>query len=158
MHFPTTQETECPKKLCETMASCLCKFVQQKGVQFPEANMTSQTNMTARNLRQFGKRQLPPLLSEYWLVADESSANHFQDFKYINKVPPISENGGEWKGVCGNETEWYKKIEERYASRPGTLVLKSKDGKKDTNWCGVFRNPKQAVEDCSLVKMAPYTM
>ena len=152
MHFPTTQETEYPKKLCETMASCLCKFVQQKGVQFPEANMTSQTNMTARNLRQFGKRQLPPLLSEYWLVADESSANQFQDFKYINKVPPISENGGEWKGVCGNETEeWYKKIEARYASRPGTLVLKSKDGKKDTNWCGVFRSPKQAVEVASQI-------
>ncbi len=101
MHFPTTQETEYPKKLCETMASCLCKFLQQKGVQFPEANMTSQTNMTARNLRQFGKRQLPPLLSEseYWLVADESSAKHFQDIKHINKVPPISENGGDWIGV-----------------------------------------------------------
>ena len=114
----------------------------KKGVQFPEANMTSQTNMTARNLRQFGKRQLPPLLSEYWLVADESSAQHFQDFKHINRVPPISENGGDWKGVCGNETsEWYKKIEESYASKPGTLVLKPKEGKKDINWCGVFRSP-----------------
>ena len=61
--------------------------------------MTSQTNMTARNLRQFGKRQLPSLLSEYWLVADESNAKHFQDFKHINKVPPISENGGDWKGT-----------------------------------------------------------
>ena len=60
VHFPTAQETEYPKKLCETMASCLCRFLQQRGAQFPQANMTSQTNMTARNLRQFGKRQLPP--------------------------------------------------------------------------------------------------
>ena len=32
VHFPTTQETEYPKKLCETMASCLCRFLRQKGV------------------------------------------------------------------------------------------------------------------------------
>ena len=114
--------------------------------------MTSQTNMTARNLRQFGKRQLPPLLSEYWLVADESNAKHFQDFKRINKVPPISENGGDWKGVCGDETsDWHKKIEESYASKPGTLVLKPKEGKEDLNWCGVFRSPKQAVEAASQI-------
>ena len=114
--------------------------------------MTPQANLTARNLKQFGKRPLPPLLSEYWLVADESSAKHFPDFKHINKVPPISENGGDWKGVSGNETnEWYKKIEEIYASKPGTLVLKPKDSKKDIKWCGVFRSPKQAVDAAAQI-------
>ena len=46
--FPTSQETAYPRKLCDTMASCLCQFLQQKGVRFPEANMTEQTQLKSR--------------------------------------------------------------------------------------------------------------
>ena len=150
--FPTSQETAYPRKLCDTMASCLSQFLQQKGVRFPEANLTEQTQLTSRNLRQFGKRLLPPLMSEYWLVADETSAKHFQDSKPINKAPPISENGGKCEMINGSESkEWYINIENNYASLPSTLVLKHKETNKEMNWHGVFRNPKQAVEAASKI-------
>ena len=114
--------------------------------------MTAQTMLTSRNLRQFGKRQLPPLMSEYWLVADELSAKHFQDIKPINRVPPISENGGKCEVINGNESnEWYSNVENMYASMPSTLVLNPKDDNKEMSWHGVFRNPKQAVEAASKI-------
>ena len=94
VHFPTSMETAYPKRLCETMAGNLFRFLQERGVAFPDSHLTSTTQMTARNMRQFGKKQLPPLLSEYWLIADESLAQQFSDFKALQKPPPISEKWG----------------------------------------------------------------
>ena len=76
-------------------------------------------------------------MSEYWLVADEISAKHFQDIKPINKAPPISENGGKCEMINGSESnEWYINIENNYASLPSTLVLKHKETNKEMSWHG----------------------
>ena len=146
--FPTSQETAYPKKLCDTMASCLVQFLQEKGVCFPALHMTSNTQVTARNLRQFGKKQLPPLLSEYWLITDEVTAAQFSASKPLNKVPPISENGGDEKleSNFDGSQEGLEILEATYASRPGTINLKGHKVKDEVQWCGVFRTPKQAVE------------
>lgn len=148
VHFPTSMETAYPKELCNVMADNLFHFLQQQGVDFPDLHLTSTTQMTARNMRQFGKKQLPPLLSEYWLVADESLAKQFNAFKALQKPPPISEKWG--KDFCSNVLD-IKQLENDYATKAGSLMMETNIDKEEVKWCGVYRTPLQAVEAASNI-------
>ena len=150
VHFPTSMETAYPKKLCDTMADNLFRFLKERGVEFPDLHLTSTTQMTARNMRQFGKKQLPPLLSEYWLIADESLAKQFNDFKSLQKPPPISGKWGNDLGSNKPDELDLKHIEKNYATKAGTLMVEATPN-KEVKWFGVYRTPKQAVEAASNI-------
>ncbi len=85
--FPTSGEKEYPKKLCEAMASSLIRFLVQQGVRFPAEKLQYDTSITARHLRQHGKKPLPPLMAEYWPITDASIAKQFSHYKPIKFVP-----------------------------------------------------------------------
>ena len=150
VHFPTSMETAYPKKLCDTMADNLFRFLKERGVEFPDLHLTSTTQMTARNMRQFGKKQLPPLLSEYWLIADEALAKQFNDFKSLQKPPPISGKWGNDLGSNKPDELDLKHIEKNYATKAGTLMVEATPN-KEVKWFGVYRTPKQAVEAASNI-------
>ena len=146
VHFPTSMETAYPKKLCDTMADSLFQFLKERGVEFPDLHLTSTTQMTARNMRQFGKKQLPPLLSEYWLIAGESLAKQFNDFKALQKPPPISGKWGNDLGLNKLDELDIKHIETNYATKAGSLMVEANMDSEESKWFGVYRTPKQAVE------------
>ncbi len=63
--FPTSSAKEYPRGLCEVMAASLIRFLVHQGVRFPSENLQYDTAITARHLRQHGKKPLPPLMAEY---------------------------------------------------------------------------------------------
>ena len=73
---------------------CLQSWLAERGARFPQQNLTDDTKMSARQLRQFGKKQLPPLLSEYWLVTDSYIAEFFTTAKALSGCPPGLEKRG----------------------------------------------------------------
>ena len=113
---------------------------------FPDLRLTSTTQMTARNMRQFGKKQLPPLLSEYWLIAGESLAKQFNDFKALQKPPPMSGKWGNDLGLNKLDELDIKHIETNYATKAGSLIVEANMDTEEAKWFGVYRTPKQAVE------------
>ena len=122
--FPTSSEAEYPMEPWRTMMS----------------------KLSARQLRQFGKKQFPPLLSEYWLVTDSYIAALFPQAKALSSCPPGLEKGGD--SVVSQielNNSFAMALEKRYASLPGT-IFRSCGTEDDTSkrWDGVHRNHLQA--------------
>ena len=154
--FPTTALAEYPKELCAEMASCLARFLLTKGVKFVDTNLNQQTSMTPRQLRVHGKKQLPPLFAEYWLVCDEAMAQQFEHYKHISRLAPTCEKGGvmmvqfhqgnnEFVAQC-------KSLESKYSSCLGTIFAATSVSDKVLQWFGVLRNPLQTVKATLNIK------
>ena len=94
VHFPTTSQAEYPRELCNEMSRCLAKFLVLQGSILPDTNFTTDTSLTARHPRQHRRKPLPPLVAEYWLIADQPIADQFPHVKPLNRLPPTMEKGG----------------------------------------------------------------
>ena len=90
----TSSEAEYPMELCKIMMICLESWLSKRGATFPSQRLTEDTKLSARQLRQFGKKQLHPLLSEYWLVSGSSIAALFPQAKALSSCPPGLEKRG----------------------------------------------------------------
>ena len=149
--FPTTALAEYPKELCSEMASCLAKFLLLKGVTFSDTNLNLQTSMTPRQLRVHGKKQLPPLLAEYWLVCDEPISKQFPHCKPIARLPPTCEKGGviivQFHGDSDGEfANQCKSLESKHATSLGTIFAATTRSDKVVKWFGILRDPSQTVK------------
>lgn len=145
--FPTASEAEYPMELCRTMMSCLEVWLQQRGAKFSLPQLTEDTTISARQLRQFGKRQLPPLLSEYWLVTDSHLAEFFPQAKPLSTCPPGLKRGVDEEKVGELDIKLAEALEEQYAKLPGTVVRHlATDNPGDIKWYGVHRNHLQAFQ------------
>ena len=151
--LPTTSLAEYTKQLCNEMASCVAKFLVTKGVTFVDTNLTDQTAITPRQLRVHGKKQLPPLLAEYWLVCDQTMAQQFAYYKPLTRLPPTCEKGGVMLVQTGNQfVEQCKKLESDYAVKLGTLFAATTTSDKVSNWFGVLRRPLQTIEATTKIR------
>ena len=146
--FPTSFEAEYPMELCRAMVSCFEIWLVQSGAKFPPQLLTNDTKMSARQLRQFGKKQLPPLLSEYWLVADHDIAALFPKAKPLSVCSPDLKTGDDsvvQRAQLNNS--FAATLEDQYASLPGTVLRSC--GKNDDpgkKWDGVHRTHLQAFQ------------
>ena len=144
-HFPTTSQAEYPKELCNEMSRCLAKFLVHQGTILPDTNFTTETSLTARHLRQHGRKPLPPLVAEYWLISDQPIADHFQHVKQLNRLPPTMEKGGvvlldNDKGLLDQQCAI---LEQQYSTLPGTVFRATSSFEKVEKWYGVLRTPIQ---------------
>ena len=149
--FPTTALAGYPKKLCAEMASCLARFLLTKGVKFADTSLNQQTSMTPRQLRVHGKKQLPPLLAEYWMVCDKAMAQQFEHYKSISRLPPTCEKGGVLMMVQFHQgsnkfVDQCKSLELKYSSCLGTIFAATTASDEVSKWFGVLRNPAQTVK------------
>ena len=153
IHFPTTGQAEYPKELCGEMARCLAKFLTSAGTNFPDTNLTANAKLTARHLRHHGRKPLPPLVSEYWMIADETISKQFSHTKPLHSLPPTMEKGGE---IVLEADENLKhrcvELEQQFATMPGTVVRASCRFDRVTKWYGVFRNPIQMVQATKYIE------
>ena len=151
--FPTTTLAEYTKELCSEMASCVANFLVNKGVSFVDTSLTDQTAITPRQWRVHGKKQLPPLLAEYWLVCDQTMAQQFPYYKPLTRLPPTCEKGGVMLAQTGNEfSEKCKKLESDYAVLSGTVFAATTTSDKVSNWFGVLRCPLQTIDATANMK------
>ena len=141
--FPTASETAYPRGLCDAMAASLIRFLAQQDMIFPAENLQHDTHITARHLRQHGKKPLPPLLAEYWIIADLDIAKNFQHYKPIKYVPK-RENGGVVQGA-NDIGQLCKELEKDHATSRGTIVRAVKSFSEVEQWYGVWRTPEQAL-------------
>ena len=145
--FPTTSQAEYPKELCDEMSRCLAKFLTASGTVFPDTNLTADAKLTARHLRHHGRKPLPPLVSEYWLIADELISKNFSQIKPLTKLPPTMEKRGEViMKADDNLKQQCLELEQQFANMPGTVVRASCGFDGVTQWYGVFRDPIQMVQ------------
>ena len=91
---PTTGQSEYPIELRKEMSNCLAKFLVNKGTKFVDANLSQQTSLAPRQLRVHGRKQLPPLLAEYWMICDSVIAKQFPSYKQLKQLPPTCEKWG----------------------------------------------------------------
>ena len=153
--FPTSGEKEYPKQLCSAMTAELVTFLGNKGVRFVAENFQHDTTMTARHLRHHGKKPLPPLMAEYWLIGDKSIAGSFSHSKPIKFIPKESENGGSVIDF-GNMNEADKKaylqnLERDNATLTGTVVRATRKFSEVEQWFGVWRTPEQSVQSAANI-------
>ena len=146
--FPTSLEAEYPIELCRAMVSCLGTWLVQRGAKFPSQLVTNDTKMSARQVRQFGKKQLPPLLSEYCLVADYDIAALFPKAKLLSACPPGLKMGDDSVVQHAElNNSFAVALEDQYAILPGTVLRAC--GKNDDpgkKWYGVHRTHLQAIQ------------
>ena len=149
VNFPTASEAAYPMELCRAMMACLETWLLERKARFPSQHFTDDTKLSARQLRQFGKRQLPPLLSEYWLVTDSFIAEFFTNAKALSSCPPGLEKGGVESKVSHATLngEFTKQLEEKFAILPSTILRHvDTDDSDDKKWYGVHRTPMQAFQ------------
>ena len=148
--FPTASEAKYPMELCKAMMVCLESWLAERGARFPQQNLTDDTKMSARQLRQFGKKQLPPLLSEYWLVTDSYIAEFFTTAKALSGCPPgLEKRGDDTTKVLQSElnNSFARALEEKHATMPGTVLrYVDSDKGKERKWYGVHRTHFQAFQ------------
>ena len=148
--FPTSGEKEYPKQLCEAMTTALVMFLSNKGVRFVSENFQHDTAMTTRHLRHHGKKPLPPLMAEYWLIADKSIAGGFSHSRPIKFIPKESENGGSvtdfGKMSEDDEKAYLQQLELDNATLTGTVVRATQNFSEVEQWFGVCRTPEQSVQ------------
>ena len=144
-NFPTSREKEYPKELCEAMAASLIRFLVHQGVRFPAEKLQYDTAITARHLRQHGKKPLPPLMAEYWLIADADIAKQFTHYKPIRLLPKFVENGGDVLDASSNMEQWCAELEQKCAMKTGTVVKATKKFSEVEQWFGVWRTPEQSI-------------
>ena len=151
--FPTTAQSEYPTELCNEMANCLARFLLDKGAKFVDTNLSQDTTLTSRQLRQHGRKQLPPLLAEYWMVCDIHIAQQFPFFKQLKQLPPTCEK----RGVIlvqhdENFSQACKSLEEQYSGCLGTVFAATCASNEVQQWCGVLRKPEQTIQATLGVK------
>ena len=151
--FPTTAQSEYPTELCNEMANCLARFLLDKGTKFVDTNLSQDTTLTSRQLRQHGRKQLPPLLAEYWMVCDIHIAQQFPFFKQLKQLPPTCEK----RGVIlvqhdENFSQACKSLEEQYSGCLGTVFAATCASNEVQQWCGVLRKPEQTIQATLGVK------
>ena len=151
--FPTTAQSEYPIELCNEMANCLARFLLGKGTKFVDTNLSQDTTLTSRQLRQHGRKQLPPLLAEYWMVCDMHVAQQFPFFKQLKQLPPTCEK----RGVIlvqhdKNFSHACKSLEEQYSGCLGTVFAATCASNEVQQWCGVLRKPEQTIQATLGVK------
>ena len=151
--FPTTAQSEYPIELCNEMANCLARFLLGKGTKFVDTNLSQDTTLTSRQLRQHGRKQLPPLLAEYWMVCDIHLAQQFPFFKQLKQLPPTCEK----RGVIlvqhdKNFSQACKSLEEQYSGCLGTVFAATCASNEVQQWCGVLRKPEQTIQATLGVK------
>ena len=149
VNLPTASEAAYPMELCRAMMACLETWLLERKARFPSQHFTDDTKLSARQLRQFGKRQLPPLLSEYWLVTDSFIAEFFTNAKALSFCPPGLEKGGVESKVSHATLngEFTKQLEEKFAILPSTILrYVDTDDSDDKKWYGVHRTPMQAFQ------------
>ena len=119
----------------------------QQGVRFPAEKLQYDTSITARHLRQHGKKPLPPLMAEYWLITDASIAKQFSHYKPIKFVPKSLENGVMMFLVSADSdiVQWCARLEQVYAIKTGTIVKATTKFSEVAQWFGVWRTPEQSV-------------
>ena len=84
--FPTAQEAAYPVLLCERIADCLVRACQQRGaIAFPDHQVTAGFAWEKRAARLWGIAAMPPLVSEYALLASVS-LSHVQAAGLINSL------------------------------------------------------------------------
>ena len=118
-----------------------------------DTNLSQDTTLTSRQLRQHGRKQLPPLLAEYWMVCDMHIAQQFPFFKQLKQLPPTCEKGGvilvqhdkNFSHAC-------KSLEEQYSGCLGTVFAATCSSNEVQQWCGVLRKPEQTIQATLGVK------
>ena len=151
--FPTTAQSEYPIELCNEMANCLAKFLVDKGAKFVDTNLSQYATLTSRQLRQHGRKQLPPLLAEYWMVCDLVIAQQFQSFKQLKQLPPTCEK---WGVILVQHDQNFnhacKSLEEQYSGCLGTVFAATCSSDEVQQWFGVLRRPEQTIKATLSVK------
>ena len=151
--FPTTAQSEYPIELCNEMANCLARFLLDKGAKFVDTNLSQDTTLTSRQLRQHGRKQLPPLLAEYWMVCDTHIAQQFPFFKQLKQLPPTCEK---WGVILVQHDQNFshacKSLEEQYSGCLGTVFAATCSSNEVQQWCGVLRKPEQTIQATLGVK------
>ena len=108
------------------------------------------TAMTARHLRHHGKKPLPPLMAEYWLIADKSIASGFSHSGPIKFIPKETENGGSvtdfGKMSEDDKKAYLQQLELDNATLTGTVVRAPRKFSEVEQWFGVWRTPEQSVQ------------
>ena len=149
--FPATAQAEYAVELCSELAKCLAKFLLLKGTKFVDTNLSQQTMMAPRQLRHHGRKQLPPLLAEYWLVCD--FAQQFQHCKQLTYLPPTCEKGGVIViQQDDNFSRACKSLEEQYSCLLGAVFAATCSSDGVQQWFGVLRKPGQTVKATLNVK------
>ena len=151
-HFPTTKQSEYPKELCNEMSRCLAKFLVSHGSILPDTSLTANAQLTARHLRHHGRKPLPPLIPEYWLISDQSIAEQFQHVRPLNRLPPIMEKGGVI--LLDNKVDLKQQcaaLEQRFSILPGTAFRATCSFDKVDKCFGVLRNPMQMVSSTESI-------
>ena len=145
--------------LRNTYVKCLCSsqsfesFIVIKGYKFVDTNLSQDTTLTSRQLRQHGRKQLPPLLAEYWMVCDLAIAQQFQSFKQLKQLPPTCEK---WGVILVQHDQNFnhacKSLEEQYSGCLGTVFAATCSSDKVQQWFGVLRRPEQTIKATLSVK------
>ena len=151
--FPTPAQSEYPIELCNEMANCLARFLLDKGTKFVDTNLSQDTTLTSRQLRQHGRKQLPPLLAEYWMVCDIHIAQQFPFFKQLKQLPPTCEK---WGVILVQHDQNFshacKSLGEQYSGCLGTVFAATCSSNEVQQWCGVLRKPEQTIQATLGVK------
>ena len=128
-----------PRELCEEMSRCVEKFVTKAGTVLHDTNLTADATLTARHLRHHGRKPAPPLVAEYWLIADETTSKNFPHTKPFSKIPPTMEKGGEViLNVNGNLQHQCLELEQQFSTMLDTVVRATGGFDKVTKWYGVW--------------------
>ena len=127
------------------MTAALVMFLSNKGVRFVSENFQHDTAMTARHLRHHGKKPLPPLMAEYWLIADKFIAGGFSHSRPIKFIPKETENGGSvtdfGKMSEADKKAYLQQLELDNATLTGTVVRATQKFSEVEQWFGVWRTP-----------------
>ena len=151
--FPTTGQSEYPIELCKEMANCLAKFLVNKGTKFVDTNLSQQSTLAPRQLRTHGRKQLPPLLAEYWMVCDSTIAQQFPSYKQLKQLPPTCEKWGVIFVQKDDKFEYTcKSLEEQYSGCLGTVFAATVSSELVQQWFGVLRKPDQTIKATLNVK------
>ena len=151
--FPTTGQSEYPIELRKEMANCLAKLLVNKGTKFVDTNLSQQTTLAPRQVRIHGRKQLPPLLAEYWMVCDSVIAQQFPSYKQLKQLPPTCEK---WGVIFAQQDEKFnhtcKSLEEQYSGCLGTAFAATCSSDLVQQWFGVLRKPDQTIKATLNVK------
>ena len=138
---------------CKEMANCLAKLLVNKGTKFVDTNLSQQTTLAPRQVRIHGRKQLPPLLAEYWMVCDSVVAQQFPSYKQLKQLPPTCEK---WGVIFVQQDEKFnhtcKSLEEQYSGCLGTAFAATCSSDLVQQWFGVLRKPDQTIKATLNVK------
>ena len=104
--------------------------LQQRGAILSSASCATH-DVAARILRQCAKRNIPALLSEYWLITNERAGNTFpKEYSKSLKTAFVKQEGGR-----------SNQLDKRRAEEPVTLTF-APGAKPGDNRVGILRTPE----------------